>query len=171
MKNVIEQSFKGVTSTSKRKYACRAQRRHAYFADALVASLLRTRNVLATLKHRQVFRCACWVRSASLLLSRRFGHNTAHRQRSSQLMRVKHNFPIYGKRLCFYPACNSIVPARVRQSEATRTLNALTTSFLSSAIAVSSLSILLTAVLTLALTSWQGSYIAGQSPSCPRLTT
>ena len=80
MERLLKNSFKGVTSTSKRKYACRAQRRQAYFADALVASLLRTRNVLATLKHRQVFRCACWVRSASLLLSRRFGHDThAHR--------------------------------------------------------------------------------------------
>ena len=83
MERLLKKSFKGFTSQSKRKYDCRAQRRQAYFADALVASLLRTRNVLATLKHRQVFRCACWVRSASLFLSRRFGHNTAHRQRSS----------------------------------------------------------------------------------------
>ena len=69
---------------------------------------LRTRNVLATLKHRQVFRCACWVRSASLLLSRRFGHNTAHRSVKGQanLMRFKHNFPMYGPSdlLYCYPA-------------------------------------------------------------------
>ena len=100
MERLLKNSFKGFTFQSKRKYDCRAQRRQAYFADALVASLLRTRNVLATLKHRQVFRCACWVRSASLILSRRFGHNTAHRERTSSLMRVKHNFPMYSKRSC-----------------------------------------------------------------------
>ena len=115
MERLLKKSFKGFTFQSKRKggVSSAAQTR-CLLAKLLLTYLCCTQHVLSAYLFRQAFRCACCSRSASLLLSRSFGGNIAQRSVTVEGDRLKHYFPIYGKRLCSYPAWNSFVSAESR---------------------------------------------------------
>ena len=145
MKNdLIRKSFLGLESLK--------QGRLMAFVAQRFCTECRTRHSGQKQKPSQrPFRCACCSRSASLLLSRRFGGNIAQRAVPKRFG-DSNCILIMECDLVLFPAWNTIVPARVRQSEATRTQPRKQTSFLSACdCSWHSFELVLTVVLALAL--------------------